>query len=150
VRWNKEDKIHIKKISFFLIKICKGCQESDDKMIKIKRAYQPADEKDGFRILVDRLWPRGISKVKAKLDLWMKDIAPSNSLRQWFNHDPIRWDDFQSKYNEELKDKKEFLKQIKDLEKDKSTITLVYGAKDEEHNNAVVLSNVLKDYIESE
>ena len=150
MRWNKEDRIHIKKISFFLIKICKGCQESDDKMIKIKRAYQPADEKDGFRILVDRLWPRGISKVKAKLDLWMKDIAPSNSLRQWFNHDPIRWDDFQSKYNEELKDKKEFLKQIKDLEKDKSTITLVYGAKDEEHNNAVVLSNVLKDYIESE
>ena len=106
------------------------------KMIKIKRAYQPADEKDGFRILVDRLWPRGISKAKAKLDLWMKDIAPSNNLRQWFNHDQKRWDEFQSKYNEELKDKKEFLKHIKDLEKDKSTITLVYGAKDEEHNNA--------------
>jgi uncharacterized protein YeaO (DUF488 family) len=115
-------------------------------MIKIKRAYQPADEKDGFRILVDRLWPRGISKVKAKLDLWMKDIAPSNSLRQWFNHDPIRWDEFKSKYNEELKDKKEFLKQIKDLEKDKSIITLVYGAKDEEHNNAVVLRDVLKAF----
>lgn len=118
----------------------------DGKMIKIKRAYQPADEKDGFRILVDRLWPRGISKVKAKLDLWMKDIAPSNSLRQWFNHDPIRWDEFKSKYNEELKDKKEFLKQIKDLEKDKSIITLVYGAKDEEHNNAVVLRDVLKAF----
>jgi len=115
-------------------------------MIKIKRAYQPADEKDGFRILVDRLWPRGISKVKAKLDLWMKDIAPSNDLRQWFNHDPIKWDEFQSRYNEELKDKKEFLKQIKDLEKDKSTITLVYGVKDEEHNNAVVLIDILKNF----
>ena len=115
-------------------------------MIKIKRAYQPADEKDGFRILVDRLWPRGVSKVKAKLDLWMKDIAPSNNLRQWFNHDPKRWDEFQSKYNEELKDKKEFLKQIKDLEKDKSIITLVYGAKDEEHNNAVVLRDLLKNF----
>ncbi len=115
-------------------------------MIKIKRAYQPADEKDGFRILVDRLWPRGISKAKAKLDLWMKDIAPSNNLRQWFNHDQKRWDEFQSKYNEELKDKKEFLKHIKDLEKDKSTITLVYGAKDEEHNNAVVLIDVLNNF----
>jgi uncharacterized protein YeaO (DUF488 family) len=115
-------------------------------MIKIKRAYQTADEKDGFRILIDRLWPRGISKEKAKFDLWLKDIAPSNNLRHWFNHDPKRWDEFQSKYNEELEDKKELLKQIKDLEKDKSTITLVYGAKDEEHNNAVVLINVLKDY----
>ena len=115
-------------------------------MIKIKRAYQPADEADGFRILVDRLWPRGISKVKAKLDLWMKDIAPSNDLRKWFNHDPARWHEFQTRYNEELKDKYELLKQLNDLEKDKSTITLVYGAKDEEHNNAVVLMGILKNF----
>ncbi len=115
-------------------------------MLKIKRAYQPADENDGFRILVDRLWPRGVSKAKAKLDLWMKEISPSNNLRQWFNHDPVRWNEFQSRYIDELKDKKEFLKQIKDLEKDNPTITLVYGAKDEKHNNALVLRDVLKDY----
>jgi uncharacterized protein YeaO (DUF488 family) len=115
-------------------------------MIKIKRAYQPAKESDGFRILVDRLWPRGVSKVKAKLDLWMKDIAPSNNLRKWFAHDPIRWDEFQSRYNEELKDKTEFLKQIKELEKSNLTVTLVYGAKDEEHNNAVVLRDILKNF----
>jgi uncharacterized protein YeaO (DUF488 family) len=113
-------------------------------MIKIKRAYQPPDESDGFRILVDRLWPRGISKEKAKLDLWMKDIAPSNDLRKWFAHDPERWEGFHSKYSEELKDKKQFLKEIKDIEKEKLTITLLYGAKDEEHNNAVVLKDMLK------
>lgn len=115
-------------------------------MIKIKRVYSPAQENDGFRILVDRLWPRGVSKIKAELDLWMKDIAPSNELRKWFNHDPLRWDEFQIKYREELKEKKELLKQIKDLEKDKSTITLVYGAKDEEHNNAVVIKDILNKF----
>ncbi|MGZ7069074.1 MAG: DUF488 domain-containing protein [Methanobacterium sp.] len=114
-------------------------------MIIIKRAYQPAEDGDGFRILVDRLWPRGISKEKAKLDLWLKDIAPSNELRKWFAHDPERWEEFQIKYCEELKDKKEFLNQIKNIEREKSTITLVYGAKDEEHNNAIVLRDKLKD-----
>ena len=108
-------------------------------MIKIKRAYQPADDEDGFRILVDRLWPRGISKEKAKLDLWLKDVAPSNELRKWFSHDPGRWEEFQNKYREELKSKKKIIKQIKDIERGKSTITLIYGAKDEEHNNALVL-----------
>lgn len=112
-------------------------------MIKIKRAYQTTEAKDGFRILVDRLWPRGISKEKAKLDLWLKDIAPSNELRKWFAHDPKRWKEFQTKYKEELKDKKDLLKEIKDKEKEESTITLVYGAKDEEHNNAVVLRDLL-------
>ena len=114
-------------------------------MIKIKRAYQPAAEGDGFRILVDRLWPRGISKEKANLDLWLKDVAPSNELRKWFAHDPERWEEFQTKYCEELQDKKELLMEIKDTEKEKSTITLVYGAKDEEHNNAVVLMDLLKE-----
>ena len=115
-------------------------------MLKIKRAYQSAADGDGFRILVDRLWPRGISKEKAKLDLWLKDIAPSGELRKWFAHDPERWQQFQDKYREELKGKKEILKDIKDLEKEKSTVTLVYGAKDEKHNNAVVLRDVLKDF----
>ncbi len=113
-------------------------------MIKIKRIYKSADESDGYRILVDRLWPRGVSKEKAKLDLWMKEIAPSNDLRKWFNHDPTRWEGFKNKYNEELKDKKGLLNQIKDLENDKSTITLVYAAKNEENNNAIVLMNTLK------
>lgn len=113
-------------------------------MIKIKRAYQPAEDEDGFRILVDRLWPRGISKEKAKLDLWLKDVAPSSELRKWFAHDPERWDEFQTRYEEELKDKKEILKEIKDEEKENPTVTLIYGAKDEEHNNAVVLRDFLR------
>ncbi len=115
-------------------------------MIKIKRAYQPADEDDGFRILVDRLWPRGISKERAKLDLWLKDVAPSNELRKWFAHDPERWEGFRAKYREELKGKKDVLKGIKDNENGESTITLVYGAKDEDHNNAVVLRDLLKEF----
>ncbi len=115
-------------------------------VIKIKRAYQPADEGDGFRILVDRLWPRGVSKERAKLNLWLKDVAPSNELRKWFAHNPERWVGFQDKYREELKDKKEILKEIKDNEKEELTITLVYGAKDEDHNNAVVLRDLLKEF----
>lgn len=113
-------------------------------MIKIKRAYQEPEDEDGFRILVDRLWPRGISKEKAKLDLWLKDVAPSNELRKWFGHDPEKWPEFQEKYNEELKSMKTSLSKIKDLEKENNTVTLVYGAKDQEHNNAVVLRDKLK------
>ena len=115
-------------------------------MIKIKRAYQPADEGDGFRILVDRLWPRGVSKERAKIDLWLKNVAPSNELRKWFTHDPERWGGFQAKYREELKDKIDILKEIKDNDKEESLITLVYGAKDEDHNNAVVLRDLLKEF----
>jgi uncharacterized protein YeaO (DUF488 family) len=114
-------------------------------MIKIKRAYQPVEKDDGFRILVDRLWPRGVSKEKAKLDLWLKDIAPSDDLRKWFAHDPERWEEFQKRYLEELSDKKDLIDKIKRLEKDEDNITLVYAAKDEEHNNSVVLSKVLRD-----
>lgn len=111
-------------------------------MIKIKRAYQPPEESDGFRILIDRLWPRGVSKEKVKLDLWLKDVAPSNELRKWFSHDPSKWQEFQEKYRAELKNKIQILAEIKDLEKDNGTLTLVYAAKDEEHNNAVVLRDV--------
>ena len=112
-------------------------------MIKIKRAYKPPEESDGFRILIDRLWPRGVSKEKAKLDLWLKDVAPSNELRKWFSHDPSKWQEFQEKYKAELKNKNQILNEIKDLEKDNKTLTLVYSAKDEEHNNAVVLKDVI-------
>lgn len=115
-------------------------------MIKIKRAYQAPEEEDGFRILVDRLWPRGISKEKLKLDLWLKDVAPSNELRKWFAHDTDKWDEFKEKYKEELKNKKTFTLKIKDLEKKNGTLTFVYGAKDEEHNNAVVLKEKMEGY----
>ena len=115
-------------------------------MIKIKRAYQKPEEEDGFRILVDRLWPRGISKEKAKLDLWLKDVAPSTELRKWFGHDVRKWPEFQDKYREELKNNKTILSMIKKLEKENDTITIVYGAKDQEHNNAVVLKDKLQGY----
>ena len=113
-------------------------------MIKIKRAYHPPEEEDGFRILVDRLWPRGVSKDKVKLDLWLKEVAPSNELRKWFGHDPEKWSEFQKRYSAELKDKRIFLSKIKDLEKEKGTVTLIYSAKDEEHNDAVVLRDKLQ------
>jgi uncharacterized protein YeaO (DUF488 family) len=113
-------------------------------MFKIKRSYQDPDIDDGFRILVDRLWPRGLSKKNAKLDLWMKEIAPSNELRKMFGHDPEKFDTFKEKYLDELKDKKELIKQLKILEKINHKITLVYSAKDEDHNNAVVLLVLLK------
>ena len=115
-------------------------------MIKIKRAYQKPEEEDGFRILVDRLWPRGISKEKANLDLWLKDIAPSNELRKWFGHDVQKWPEFQKKYLEEIKKMKTILTMIKKLEKENDTITLIYSAKDQEHNNAVVLKDKLQGY----
>ena len=118
-----------------------------DLLIKVKRVYAPVAAEDGFRILVDRLWPRGMSKEKAKLDLWLKDIAPSEALRQWFSHNPDNWQDFQQKYQQELPEKKELLDQIKQLEKKHGTVTLIYSARDLEHNNALVLEKYLKNSI---
>lgn len=112
-------------------------------MFKIKRIYNSPEKDDGYRILVDRLWPRGVSKEKAKLDMWMKDIAPTNELRKWFGHDPEKWDGFKNKYLNELKDKKELIKQMKIIEKHNENVTLLYSAKDEQKNNAVVLMEVL-------
>ncbi len=113
-------------------------------MIIIKRVYNKPEKKDGFRVLIDRLWPRGLSKEKAKIDLWLKDIAPSDKLRKWFSHDPKKWGDFQKKYKNELKNKKEIIQRIKQIKKRKKVITLLYSAKDEEHNNAVVLREFLQ------
>ena len=113
-------------------------------MIKVKRVYDPAENEDGLRILVDRLWPRGLSKGKAKLGLWLKEIAPSDSLRKWFRHDPKKWDEFKKKYHHELQDKQDLLQQIRLLEKEHRTVTLLYGAKDTEHNQAVVLVRLLQ------
>jgi uncharacterized protein YeaO (DUF488 family) len=106
--------------------------------ILVKRIYEPAARSDGFRVLVDRLWPRGMSKENAKVDLWLPDIGPSTALRQWFNHDPKRWDEFQRRYDAELKDKKELAAELKG-QAQKGTVTLLYSAKDEQHNQAVAL-----------
>jgi len=113
-------------------------------MIKLKRIYEEPEKSDGFRILVDRLWPRGVSKERAQIDEWLKDIAPSTELRKWFNHDPKKWVAFKKKYKTELKEGREYLEKIKTLEKKHKTLTILYGAKDEEHNEAVVILDVLK------
>ncbi|MCL4363806.1 DUF488 family protein, partial [Patescibacteria group bacterium] len=103
-------------------------------MIKLKRAYEAWDKDDGFRVLVDRLWPRGISKEKTHLDLWLKDVAPSTELRRWFSHDPNRWQEFKERYLKEIRRKKELISQLVRLEKKHEIITFVYGAKDRKHN----------------
>lgn len=112
-------------------------------MISIKRVYEPKSAGDGCRVLVDRLWPRGVSKQKAALDLWMKDIGPSTELRQWFGHDPAKWAGFQKKYREELKGKNEMLDELRNLAKDNGQLTLLYGARDQEHNEAVIIAELL-------
>lgn len=115
-------------------------------MIKLKRAYESPQPEDGFRVLVDRLWPRGISKKDAHIDLWFKDVAPSTELRKWFSHDPNKWEEFVKKYTQELKNKKDLLKELKDIEREHKTLTLVYGAKDENHNQAVVIGKIVNNY----
>ena len=112
-------------------------------MINLKRIYEDFEESDGFRILIDRLWPRGLSKENAKIDLWLKEIAPSESLRKWFGHDPVKWEEFKEKYIAELKSRQEQIEEVKALAKTHKVITLLYAAKDENHNNAVVLKEVL-------
>lgn len=110
--------------------------------ILVKRVYEPAAKSDGFRVLVDRLWPRGLSKESAHIDLWLRDIGPSTELRKWFNHDPARWAEFQRRYYAELKEKATLLATIKKHAKTKP-VTLLYSAKDEQHNQAVVLRSFL-------
>lgn len=113
-----------------------------DMQVAIKRAYDAPDTKDGYRILVDRLWPRGIKKEAAEIDQWLKEVAPSTKLRTWFGHDPAKWKEFKKRYREELKDN-EAWDDLQALAKAKTKITLVYGAKDEKHNQAVVLEELL-------
>jgi uncharacterized protein YeaO (DUF488 family) len=109
---------------------------------QIKRVYEAPEASDGFRVLVDRLWPRGMAKERAALNLWMKDIAPSTELRRWFGHDPKRWKKFQTRYRAELKEHDTDLAQLRSQAR-KGTVTLLFGARDIEHNEAVVLRNVL-------
>lgn len=112
-------------------------------MIQLKRVYEEPSQNDGLRILVDRLWPRGLSKERAAVNIWLKDVAPSTELRKWFGHDPAKWKQFQVRYREELQEKKEVLKLLKQKCKE-HTVTLVYGARDVEHNEALVLKLILE------
>ncbi len=114
-----------------------------ESLIKIKRVYEASAPGDGYRILVDRIWPRGISKQAANLSLWLKTIAPSTELRKWFGHDPDRWQEFRQRYRQELNSKDDELTIIRDKLKRKRNITLVYSAKDTKHNQAVVLLEYL-------
>ena len=111
--------------------------------VEIKRVYEKPRPADGTRILVDRLWPRGLSKERARVDLWLKDIAPSTELRKWFSHDPSKWTEFQARYRQELKSEADLLDVLK-KKAAKGPITLLYGAKDEVHNEAVVLQSLLQ------
>ncbi|MBL7970378.1 MAG: DUF488 domain-containing protein [Prolixibacteraceae bacterium] len=106
--------------------------------MKIKRVYENPDPADGFRILVDRLWPRGLTKEKVHADLWLKEIAPSAELRKWFNHDPEKWEEFKVRYLSELDQNKKAVTLLKEQLK-KGEVTLLYGAKDQQHNEAIVL-----------
>ena len=110
--------------------------------LRLKRVYEPAAQEDGVRVLIDRLWPRGLSKAKAGVDHWMKEIAPSAELRKWFGHDPARWAEFRRRYMDELRQHTALLDQLREMA-GQQTVTLVYGAHDEEHNDAVVLHEVL-------
>jgi len=109
-------------------------------LLKIKRIYDKSDKTDGYRILVDRLWPRGLTKEKAKVDLWLKDIAPSNELRKWYAHDPSKWREFKRQYFKELKNNQEAIDLI---QKQKGIVTLLFGSKEEKFNNAIALKEYL-------
>lgn len=111
-------------------------------MLGLKRVYVAASPADGFRVLVDRLWPRGVTKVSARIDLWLKGVAPSSELRKWFAHDPAKWSAFRKQYFEELESNPEAVAQLRDLLA-KGPVTLVYSAKDPEHNNALALREFL-------
>lgn len=111
--------------------------------VRLKRAYEAPEADDGKRILVDRLWPRGLAKADAQLDQWMKEIGPSTELRQWFGHDAARWDEFRERYRAELREHADdYVTQLRDIAREE-TLTLVYAAHDAEHNNAVVLRELL-------
>ncbi len=112
-------------------------------MIKLKRVYEEPSKEDGFRVLVERLWPRGITKERAAVDVWLKDVAPSTELRKWFSHEPEKWEQFCVRYAAELSQKNDAVSLLKQKSKE-GTVTLVYAARDEKHNSAVVLKEILE------
>lgn len=112
-------------------------------MIQIKRVYQDPDPRDGLRVLVDRLWPRGLSRERARVDRWEKDLAPSDELRRWFGHDPARWSEFRKRYQEELHGQSELVGELAGCAA-RGDVTLLFAARDEEHNNVVVLKELIE------
>ncbi|MGN6548344.1 MAG: DUF488 domain-containing protein [Pararhizobium sp.] len=112
--------------------------------IATKRIYEPASDEDGFRVLVDRIWPRGLTKEKAAIDLWAKDVAPSTELRKWFHHDAGRWEEFEKRYRAELKDCRPALADVLERAGNRK-LTLLYAAKEQERNQATVLAEVLEE-----
>lgn len=115
--------------------------------INLKRIYEPRAERDGYRVLVDRLWPRGVAKKSAAIDLWLKEVAPSTALRRWFNHDAEKWDEFKTRYFTELDDNRQDLQPLL-VAAQKGTVTLVYASRDEKHNEAVALRQYLETLME--
>ena len=113
-------------------------------MIRLKRAYENPSPLDGHRILVERLWPRGVTKERAALDLWLKEVAPSAELRRWFSHDAARWEEFRRRYREELREPPEGLERLRSLV-EAGPVTFVYGSRDQEHNAALVLQDFIED-----
>ncbi len=111
-------------------------------MVKLKRAYDPPAPDDGCRVLVDRLWPRGVSKQEAAIDHWLKEVAPSDELRRWFGHDPDKWEEFRRRYRQELKEKEGAITFLR-KKREQGNLTLIYAAKDTQHNNAVALKEYL-------
>ncbi len=119
-------------------------------MIQLKRAYEPPSRSDGARFLVERLWPRGIKKENLPVKVWLKDVAPSTELRQWFSHDPAKWPEFQRRYRLELKRDRTSLQPILDAAREGGPVTLVYSSHDTEHNNAVVLKAFVESLLASD
>lgn len=121
-----------------------GCE--NETVVKVRRAYDPPQAADGFRVLVDRLWPRGLRKEDARVDLWLREAAPSDGLRRWFRHDPARWEEFRRRYREELRSSPA-LEKLRALARRarRETVTLLFAARDEAHNNAVVLAEFLRE-----
>ena len=115
----------------------------DAGMIRLKRVYDSPAEEDGFRVLVERLWPRGITKAEAHLDLWMKEIAPSSDLRKWFAHDPAKWEEFSKRYEKELVENRDLVKTLEQKSRE-TTVTLVFAAHDIQHNSALVLKQFME------
>ncbi|HEY8505868.1 MAG TPA: DUF488 domain-containing protein [Gemmataceae bacterium] len=112
-------------------------------MFKLKRVYEDPSPEDGLRVLVERLWPRGLSKERAAVDLWLKDLAPSTELRKWYGHDPARWEEFRQRYRQELRQKKDAVRLLKQ-KGEEGTVTLVYAARDEQHSGALALKQFLE------
>jgi uncharacterized protein YeaO (DUF488 family) len=115
-------------------------------ILKLKHVYENSERSEGTRFLVERLWPRGMKKAQLKLDAWLKDVAPSDSLRRWFGHDPLKWNEFQKKYRAELSDNPDAWKPILEAAK-RGNVTLLYSSRDREHNNALVLRSFLEERI---